>query len=58
MDGHMICPTCHGNGFIWVDPGNKKDRWQTDCKECNNQGEIMITEENIWTQLQFTTRKN
>ena len=47
MSGKMICPTCKGNGFVWVDPNNKKERWAVDCKKCNNQGEIEITEESI-----------
>jgi len=58
MKGSVICPDCKGNGFIWVDPpADKKERWQVDCNKCNNQGEIPITEENIWSTLQFMNRK-
>jgi len=54
MSGSMICPTCKGNGFVWVEtPEPKKDRWQADCKDCNNQGEIKITDDTIWNTLQF-----
>ena len=55
MDGRMICPTCHGNGYVG---DSKQEGKQTDCKECKNQGEILITEEKIWSELQFITRKN
>jgi hypothetical protein len=45
MSGSMICPTCKGNGFVWVEtPEPKKDRWAADCTACNNQGEIPITD--------------
>lgn len=38
---NIICPKCKGNGFVWVEtPEPKKDRWQTDCTYCDNQGEI------------------
>jgi DnaJ-class molecular chaperone len=54
MNGSMICPTCKGNGFVWVEtPEPKKDRWATDCTACNNQGEIPITDETIWNTIQF-----
>jgi hypothetical protein len=37
----MICPTCKGNGFVWVEaPEPKKDRWAADCTACKNQGEM------------------
>jgi len=52
MDGYIICSKCNGNGYL----GNSKEpNQQTDCKECKNQGEILITEEKIWNELQFTT---
>ena len=50
----MICPTCKGNRFVWVEaPEPKKDRWAADCNACNNQGEIPITDETIWNTIQF-----
>ena len=30
----MICPTCHGNGFLQGDDG------QADCPTCGGSGEI------------------
>ena len=45
MTHTIICPTCKGNGFVWVDPDNKKERWAVDCRQCNNQGEITTKEE-------------
>jgi len=52
MNGKMICPTCKGNGFVWVEtPEPKKDRWATDCTACNNQGEIEITEKSMHALL-------
>ena len=54
MSGSMICPTCKGNGFVWVEtPEPKKDRWAADCTACKNQGEIPITDDTIWNTLQF-----
>jgi len=53
----MICPTCKGNGFVWVEPpADKKERWQADCSACNNQGEIPINDDTIWNTLQFIGR--
>jgi DnaJ-class molecular chaperone len=44
MSGKMICPDCNGNGYI----GNSREAdLQKDCKKCDNQGEIEITEESI-----------
>ena len=34
----MICPTCHGNGFLQGDDG------QADCPTCKGSGEISIRE--------------
>jgi DnaJ-class molecular chaperone len=40
----MICPDCHGNGYIGssVEPENQKD-----CELCQNQGEVEINEKNL-----------
>jgi DnaJ-class molecular chaperone len=42
--GKAICPDCNGNGYI----GSSKEPDNTrDCIKCNNQGEIVITDESI-----------
>ena len=48
MSGKIICPECHGNGFVkvQVDAGRKIE---SDCDACNNQGEVDITEEVLAT---------
>ena len=52
MSNTVICPTCHGNGYV----GNSKNEaQQNNCTQCNSQGEIVITDETIWSTLQFTT---
>ncbi len=38
----MICPDCGGNGYIG--PSNKPKE-QENCISCNNQGEVIISEE-------------
>tara|TARA_R100000773_G_C4170589_1_gene84439 strand:- start:492 stop:659 length:168 start_codon:yes stop_codon:yes gene_type:complete len=40
----MVCPDCHGNGY--VGPSAKPEE-QKDCKLCKNQGEVEINEENL-----------
>ena len=44
MSGKIICPQCHGNGFvrIQVDEGRKV---QENCEYCKSQGEVDITEQ-------------
>ena len=44
MSGKMICPDCNGNGYIG---STKEPDLVKDCKKCNNQGEIEITEKSI-----------
>jgi len=44
MSGKIICPDCNGNGYLG---SSKEPDSQRDCTECNNQGEIEITEETI-----------
>jgi DnaJ-class molecular chaperone len=48
MSGKIICPECHGNGFIriQVDEGRKV---QGDCEYCKSQGEVDITEQVLAT---------
>ena len=38
----MICPDCGGNGYLG---SSLKPKEQEDCKTCNNQGEVLISEE-------------
>jgi len=38
----MICPDCNGNGYIGA---SNKPKEQEDCISCNNQGEVIISEE-------------
>lgn len=55
MSGKIICPECHGNGYITkqVDAGRKIE---DDCLYCQNQGEVDITEE-VLNDLNCTKRK-
>ena len=43
--GKMICPRCHGNGYIKVmDSIENPTEIIHQCPQCNSQGEIMIDE--------------
>ena len=46
----LICPACQGNGFRWItkDASTPHLRVQIDCEACNNQGEIVNNEKNIF----------
>jgi len=47
--GKAICPDCNGNGYV----GSSKEPDNTrDCIKCNNQGEIVITDESINEMLE------
>ena len=47
--GKAICPDCNGNGFV----GSAKQPDECrDCSKCKNQGEIVITEEEINKMLE------
>lgn len=48
MRGSIICPKCSGNGYrkIWEDNTETK-QIEIDCKYCDSQGEVDITEEVI-----------
>ena len=37
MSGKKICPTCHGNGFVYIDSGKTKTKA---CSTCGGQGEV------------------
>lgn len=45
MRGSIICPKCHGNGFIYSFNHDDRKKEAIDCDYCNNQGEVDITEE-------------
>ena len=46
----FICPACMGNGYRTVVKDAKSPylRVTIDCKACNNQGEIVNNEKNIY----------
>ena len=46
--GKAICPDCNGNGYLGSssEPDNVRD-----CLKCKNQGEIVITDEEINNML-------
>jgi len=48
--GKAICPDCNGNGYV----GSSKEPENTrDCIKCNNQGEIVITDESVNEMLEI-----
>jgi DnaJ-class molecular chaperone len=55
MSGKIICPKCNGNGHIKhiVDQAIVM---QEDCKYCNNQGEVDITEQ-VLAELEASGRR-
>ena len=57
MSGKIICPHCDGNGFIRNKESHPDIRKQktTQCKNCNSQGEVDITED-VLKDLQNMTR--
>ena len=40
----IICPKCHGNGYLG---GSRDTDKQVDCDYCNSEGEVDITEETV-----------
>jgi len=47
--GKAVCPDCNGNGYV----GSSKEPDNTrDCIKCNNQGEIVITDESVNEMLE------
>ena len=46
----FICPACFGNGYrkITKDAGDSHLKVVIDCEACNNQGEILNNEKNIY----------
>jgi len=55
MSGKIICPQCHGNGYvrIQVDEGRSV---QGNCETCKSQGEVDITEE-VLSMLESSGRR-
>ena len=47
MQGSIICPKCHGNGFIYKSEQGNEKKLPADCDYCKNQGEVDITEDVI-----------
>ena len=45
-----VCPACFGNGYrmITKDVGNPHLKVAINCEACNNQGEIINNEKNIF----------
>ena len=41
----IICESCKGNGFIYINVSSYDEVKQ--CKKCNSQGETIITEPSI-----------
>ena len=44
MSGKIICPECHGNGFIRIQVDEER-KVQENCEYCKSQGEVDITEQ-------------
>ena len=47
----FVCPACSGNGYrkIIKDASNPNLKVVINCEACNNQGEIVNNEKNIFT---------
>lgn len=46
MFGKIICHKCNGNGYRKIfEDADCQRQIEIDCKYCNNQGEVDITEE-------------
>lgn len=57
MSGKIICPHCDGNGFTRDKESHPDIRKQAviQCKNCNSQGEVDITED-VLNDLKNMTR--
>ena len=53
----FICPVCKGNGYrtITKDAATPNLKVEIDCEPCNNQGEILKNEENIFALRYLNT---
>jgi hypothetical protein len=47
MQGSIICPKCHGNGFVYSFNHDDRKKVPIDCEYCHNQGEVEITDDVI-----------
>ena len=54
MNGKIICPKCHGNGFVYAFNHDDRKKQPIDCDYCKNQGEVDITED-VMNDLEQTT---
>jgi len=59
MIGKAICPECNGNGFVRDEQSHPDIRKQEiqQCKNCDSQGEIVITAQNLQSTLWGGQRK-
>jgi DnaJ-class molecular chaperone len=59
MIGKAICPVCNGNGFVRDKKSHPDIRKQTveQCKNCDSEGEIPITHQNLQSTLWGSQRK-
>jgi len=48
MQGSIICPKCHGNGFVYSFSHDDRKKVPIDCEYCHNQGEVEITDDVIY----------
>ena len=53
----FICPVCKGNGYrtITKDAATPHLKVEIDCEACNNQGEILKNEKNIFALRYLNT---
>ncbi len=53
----FICPVCKGNGYrtIIKDAATPHLKVEINCEPCNNQGEILKNEENIFALRYLNT---
>ena len=59
MLGKAICPVCKGNGFIRDEKSHPDIRKQKieQCENCNSEGELPITHQNLQDTLWGSNRK-
>jgi DnaJ-class molecular chaperone len=55
MSGKIICPECHGNGYIRIQVDEER-KVQGNCETCKSQGEVDITEE-VLSMLEASGRR-
>jgi len=58
MIGKAICPVCKGNGFIRKnDHPDIRKQTVEQCSNCNSEGELPITHQNLQETLWGSNRK-